>query len=193
MLPLTLRSAAASRAPQSVLLEATEVVQWAGRSLPDPGFDIALRSMLRPGLSSIPFRLPFAVSAGFKYQRFTLSVARAMQDRDAVDRHPAGVPAVQRVMTPVWLGLATIIGYALLAIAAFLGFSAWGWAWLAICAVLALFAPAIMTSLLPWPSRAACVRMSTAEVHRAMGEATDRRDRARQQLCSAVIIELMRV
>src|SRR5687767_4316922 len=90
-----------------------------------------------------------AATTAFRFQRFTLGIARAMVDRGAVPDYP--VPAIQKVMSPAWLGMVLFGGYVLAAASAFVGFMELGWWWIVVVLLLTFFGAGLFSVIWPFP------------------------------------------
>ena len=122
----------------------------------------------------------------FRFQRFTLSVARDMDD----SRDPRKVRALQQSMTPAWIRQLDYLGY-LLAIAAIVfGSQELGWVWGIAIIVAMLFGRGLVSPVWPLPSMRQCVAFARGEANRGLARARSDNDRATQQVYDGLIARL---
>ncbi|GEM_PF-6270337 len=101
----------------------------------------------------------------FRFQRFTLQVARATSAEMGGDS-PRQVRALQRFMTPTFVNFIAWLTYILLAWGFVMGYRTWGWWGAGPMLVWAYLGTAQLARFWPWPSREVCSRFATAELQK---------------------------
>ncbi len=128
----------------------------------------------------------------FRFQTFTLDIARKVVFGDYGSRDPKQVGALQAMMSPSWLGgLIAIPSYVLGIAAAFLGFPALGWLWVVGVVFWAVIGSMVLHPIWHLPTRGQCRSIAQREAFRSMGRFSANGDQVGSQLCSAAIIQLM--
>jgi hypothetical protein len=108
-----------------------------------------------------------------------------MVDRGGVPDHP--VPAIQKVMSPAWLGMALFGGYVFAAASAFVGFMELGWWWIVVVLLVTFFGTGLLSVIWPFPTLTQSRAWAVKQAHKDMGTSSAES----RSLCSAVILELM--
>jgi hypothetical protein len=126
----------------------------------------------------------------FRFQRFTLSIARGMVFPEGSGEPSRGVRTIQNCISPAWMRQLEYLGYLLGIIAIVFGSQEFGWTWgIAIIAWL-LFGRGLVSPLWPLPSTAQCLAIAKKEATRGLAEAMSRDVREAQQMYVAVIAKL---
>ena len=124
--------------------------------------------------------------SGFRFQRFTLSVAREA----AKGREPREVRELQQRMTPAWMRRLEYLGY-LLAIAAIVfGSQEFGWIWGVVIMVGMLFGRGLVSPFWPVPSMTQCLAIAHQAATRGLARSRSEDDRQAQQTYAAVLARL---
>ena len=129
----------------------------------------------------------------FRFQRFTLSIARGIAAGEGADRVAGDVKALQQTMMPPLIRRLEYLGYLLGIAAIVFGSREFGWIWgIAIIGWL-LFGRGLVSPLWPLPSTAQCLAMAKHEAARGLAAARSHDVRGAQQIYNAVIARLEKV
>lgn len=101
----------------------------------------------------------------FRFQRFTLEVARATSQGLGGDSRRQ-VRALQRLLTPALVNSVSYLCYVILAVGFVLAFRSWGWLGAAPMLIWAYLGTWLLHRVWPVPSRHLCAQIATAEVQR---------------------------
>lgn len=129
----------------------------------------------------------------FRFQRFTLSIAREMVFGEGRGGESRDVGAIQRRMTPAWMRQLEYLGYLLAITAIVFGSQELGWIWgIAIIAWM-LFGRVLVSPFWPMPSMGQILAIADKEATRGLAEARSRDGREAQEIYLAVIARLQKV